>query len=328
MSNQIVVFKGHCGFGDRLQVLSFCMEYCIRHKATLCVDWRDVQWGQGDTDFADYFEIINIPIITIEEVVNKMKNGATIFPYQWTPDLMLKPITNDFYIKEHFRQPIFDTNLEIIHNENILVDICLNYRLYFKENLINNLKINSKIAPLIIDKLSVLEFPYTTVHIRGTDKMVNSISTIAKKYDELPIFCTKNVYLLGDDKKLLEEFVKIYPNCKIYDDTSPICKINNSTVGTHQLSKENLELYNITKHELNINTIYNFMIIVYSDWSIGNNNSYFWRMARYINDVGINKYSKWLNSYIPDYIPSTYKHIINYKELTAKKKNIYYRMRR
>ena len=105
-------------------------------------------------------------------------------------------------------------------------------------------------------------------------------------------------------------------------------KINNSTVGTHQLSKENLELYNITKHELNINTIYNFMIIVYSDWSIGNNNSYFWRMARYINDVGINKYSKWLNSYIPDYIPSTYKHIINYKELTAKKKNIYYRMRR
>ena len=39
-----------------------CMEYCIRHKATLCVDWRDVQWGQGDTDFADYFEIIKSPM--------------------------------------------------------------------------------------------------------------------------------------------------------------------------------------------------------------------------------------------------------------------------
>jgi hypothetical protein len=325
--SQIVVLKGTCGFGDRLQVLSHCMEYCIINNATLCVDWRDPLWGQGTLDFSDYFEIIGIPTITLDKVIDKIKNGATIYPKKWTIDSLLDSNSKDHYTKE-CTVDICDFLYTVQHKEDILVDNCLNKRKWNITNLTKNLRIKSDLIPFIIDKLNCLKFPYTSIHLRGTDKNINPFDNTIKMYAELPKLCTETVYVLGDNKSLLTEWCNTYKNCILYEESSAICKLNESKLGTHTLSKDILTKYNITKHELNINTIYNFMIIVYSDWAIGHTTSYYWLMARRLHDTNIDNYSKWLDGYIPDgYSPSNYKHKINYKENNNKRKHYYYRMR-
>ena len=68
MDRQILLVKGWEGFGDRLQVVTGCIKYCLHHNASICVDWRDYMWGQDKTDFTDYFEIMgvqSVPLITV-----------------------------------------------------------------------------------------------------------------------------------------------------------------------------------------------------------------------------------------------------------------------
>ena len=88
---QIVVMKGWQGFADRLQLLSHLLAYCKKNNATICVDWRDKIWGQEKEDLADYFDIMDIPTISIQEVVEKAKAGASVFPSTWTIEMLEKP---------------------------------------------------------------------------------------------------------------------------------------------------------------------------------------------------------------------------------------------
>ena len=85
---QVLVVKGHEGFADRLQVLSHAIQYCLKNGSEICVDWRDSHWGQGETDFDDYFEIIDVPLISLEEVVRRAKRGAKFYPPAWNIEIL------------------------------------------------------------------------------------------------------------------------------------------------------------------------------------------------------------------------------------------------
>ncbi len=47
-----VIQKGIAGLGNRFQVLGYCFDLSIKHKAQLLVDWRDSSWND---DFSYYF---------------------------------------------------------------------------------------------------------------------------------------------------------------------------------------------------------------------------------------------------------------------------------
>ena len=75
---QVVVVKGCEGFADRLQSLSHCLQYCLQNNAAICVDWRDDLWGQQTRDFADYFEVVDVSYLTLDDVAQlqfSLKNG-------------------------------------------------------------------------------------------------------------------------------------------------------------------------------------------------------------------------------------------------------------
>ena len=55
----------------------------------------------------------------------------------------------------------------------------------------------------------------------------------------------------------------------------------------------------ITKHELNINTITDFLVIAFASWGVGHGESTFTRLATFLRQGGAIGISKWL-----DWMPS------------------------
>ena len=98
---------------------------------------------------------------------------------------------------------------------------------------------------------------------------------------------------------LTEEWLALHPESHIIDETAPVLKIPPGKQGTHMLLEEVLEFYGITKHELNINTITDFLVIAFASWGVGHGESTFTRLATFLRQGGAIGISKWL-----DWMPS------------------------
>ena len=96
-------------------------------------------------------------------------------------------------------------------------------------------------------------------------------------------------------RSLTEEWIALHPESLVVDDAAPILKIPPGKQGTHMLLEEVLEFYGITKHELNINTITDFLVISFSSWGVGHGESTFTRLATFLRQGGVSGLSKWLD---------------------------------
>ena len=294
---QILVLKGWEGLADRLQSLSHCMNYCIKYNAAICVDWRDYMWGQGTRDFSDYFKIVGIPVVSLETVLKRMEEGAIVNPPAYTLSHIREPPAEIIHFSE-FASKIDNACLK--QEGDIIVHNSKGIRMWHLSNLIKNLQIADSIRPIIISKLSKLHIPYTSIHLRGTDRKTDStLKFVSDNYDQLPPHSKVRSYIISDMRSLTEEWIALHPESLVVDDAAPILKIPPGKQGTHMLLEEVLEFYGITKHELNINTITDFLVISFSSWGVGHGESTFTRLATFLRQGGAIGMGKWL-----DWMPS------------------------
>ena len=299
---QIVLMKGWEGFADRLQVLSHCLNYCIIHKAAICVDWRDDMWGQEKLDFSDYFEIIGIPVVSLSDVIQRVKGGASVYPKAWNLET-ISDVPNE---STHFDQYklTFNNDYKRI-NSQIIINNTRAYRVWHLDNLISNIRLKKHISEIISSRLTNLERPYTVIHLRGTDRLSNlsledAIKPAVDKIKLQPAHIVKRMYIISDMESMITLWKTKFPQTKKLYNDSEIYKLPDETNGTHQLSKEVLDFYNIKKHNMNIDTITDFLIICFASWTFGNSKeSTYTSLAKFMNQGGVVGISKWLHGFHP-----------------------------
>ena len=290
---QILVVKGWEGFADRLQALSHCMNYCLKYKAAICVDWRDYMWGQGKEDFDDYFKIVGIPVIPLATVLSRVTAGASINPIAYTYELLRDPPSQVIHFPE-FQSKIDNSCPKqegdiIVHNSKGL-------RMWHLNNLIQNICVAESARNQIIQQLSGLQLPYTSIHLRGTDRKTDTtILHVTGGYAALPPHAKVRSYVITDMRVLAEEWIQKNPESRYVNENAPVLKIAPGTQGTHMLAAEVLEFYGITKRELNLNTIADFLVIAFASWGVGHGESTFTRLASFMRQGGSIGVGKWLD---------------------------------
>ena len=290
---QILVVKGWEGFADRLQALSHCINYCLKYKAAICVDWRDYMWGQGKDDFSDYFEIVGIPVVPLSIVLGRVTDGASINPPAYTYDLLRDPPSQVIHFPE-FSSKIDNSCLK--QEGDIIVHNSKGTRMWHLNNLIQNFRIVPAIRPQIIQQLSNLQIPYTSIHLRGTDRKTDfTIAYVSTNYENLPPHAKARTYVISDMRILAEEWISKNPEAKYVNENAPILKIAPGTQGTHMLPSEVLEYYGTTKRELNLNTITDFLVIAFASWGVGHGESTFTKLASFLRQGGTIGIGKWLD---------------------------------
>jgi len=268
---QYVVMKAYEGLGDRLEVLSHCIEYCKIHNASLCVDWRDPIWVLG---YSDFFEIVGIPLVTLEEVGVRIDSGAIISPPAWTKDQIMNPLTQTI-LKEEYIGLFMNGSLDIKTEGDVLVTNGRGLRRY-KPSII--------LKHVIFKQKCPIEKPYQVVHLRGTDRFKEgSHYEIFKKF--MSLRSRSNAYLISDSKDLVDKWITWYPAIKLVRPSPSALKLPSQTKkGSHKFSESELEAVGVTKRQILEETILDFIILMNADESVGLEESYFYRIARSLND--------------------------------------------
>jgi len=290
---QILLVKGWEGFADRLQVLSHCLNYCIKYNAAICVDWRDYMWGQGNEDFSDYFEIVGIPVVPLATILSRVTGGATVNPPAYTYDLLRDPPSQVIHFPE-FQSKIDNSCPK--QEGDIIVHNTKGLRMWHLNNLIQNIRVAESARKQIIQHLSGLQLPYTSIHLRGTDRKTDTtISHVTAGYTVLPPHAKARTYIITDMRILAEEWIQKNPEARYVNENAPVLKIPPGTQGTHMLAAEVLEFYGITKRELNLNTIADFLAIAFASWGAGHGESTFTKLGSFMRQGGPIGVSKWLD---------------------------------
>ena len=304
---QVVVVKGCEGFADRLQSLSHCLQYCLQNNAAICVDWRDDLWGQQTRDFADYFEVVDVSYLTLNDVADMIKNNTstTIFPAKWTLNDILAP-PNKLTQLESYRFT-FENTYALKEDVDIIVCNCKGTRMYHVDNLVCNLRLQKDIADIIIARLSNVTLPFTAVHLRGTDRLKESvfIEAAIKKYDALPEYARLRTYVFSDMIEVVKAWKEKYPETNVlFDNYSiykiPFQKIGDNPIGVHQYDGIILNYYGVDKHDINMDTLTDFIVLCFAKWIVANNDSsVFTKMGSFIGNAGSYGISKWLHGFSP-----------------------------
>ena len=286
---QIVVMKGWQGFADRLQLLSHLLNYCKKNNATICVDWRDKIWGQEVEDFSDYFEVIGIPTITIQEVIKKAKSGASIYPSTWTLEMLEKPSTIEAYDDKY---KLLLTEKNTVFPGDILVTCSKGLRQWSSIILGDHLRFKHSIADEIISKLNV-QRPYCLVHLRGTDRGVEGLFEMyVEGYNNIQPDRKDNTYIISDSPTYIRKWLELFPNSKMAIQNPPVLQLPDAGKGTHLIGSDDLAALGIKKHDLNINLLTDFMLYGFSNINVGFSESAFVIMGRLFSKSGVPK--KWL----------------------------------
>jgi hypothetical protein len=296
--SQIVVLKGWEGFGDRLQVLSHCLEYCKANNAALCVDWRDPMWGQGDMNFDDYFEIIDVPTVAIEDVAAYAKNGASVSPPAWTMEQIAAPPTAATHFANY--DTAFDKEYSMIDADIVMMS-CRGHRTYHLSNLVQNMRFTRPVAREIASGLAEVRAPYTVAHLRGTDRLKDStLAEVVAAYEALPEHNRLRCYVISDMKPLATDFLNTHPEAKRYKREPVIYKIPATKEGTHFLSKEVLDVYGVTKRQMILESLQDFILIAFSSWDVGSSESVFLKMGKFLRQAGPEGVAKWTHGWKPE----------------------------
>lgn len=305
---QIVVMKGWEGFADRLQCLSHLLHYCIVNNADICIDWRDDMWGQEKYDFHDYFEIVGVNTITINKVLERIKNGASVIPSTWSLTDIINPPNPTILFNSYTY--IIDSSYKKI-DKDIIITNCKGNRIWHIDNLITNIRLKKDISDIIITRINKLQLPFTAIHLRGTDRLNNkptteSIKPAVEKFNKLHDYAKKNIYVFSDMKEMITLWKEQCPQTNTLFDDYSIYKIPNAALstekkGTHQYNKSFLDYFSITKHDINLDSLTDFIILCYANFIIGNNSeSCFTQMCIFISSCGKKGISKWLHGYEPN----------------------------
>ena len=317
LNSKFVVLKGVEGFCDRLQCLLQAIEYASQTGRILVVDWRDEHWSHNQSvKFCEYFYINGVKNIDIEdflEFFNQNKNSLGVIPKAWKNEM------NNF----NFIEFMSNKNFRLNENQAILHEISNGCKADFEEEIVvypgrgfrkstyfltNCLSLSKELKENILNFSSQKNLyyrSYDVIHLRGgskkwlggnvadyspvkdlhnqwqnADEYIKAIWDIYKSLkSSLPL------YLISDSSKLIEIWLKKY-NCGLALPNLVSTKVREC--GIHKLKPQDLLGINSPKKkDLNYECIRDFIIMLNSNFLIGDDVSYFSKVAFKIKKLGI-----------------------------------------
>jgi hypothetical protein len=160
---KFLLVKALLGFGDRLEYLAMCVDFCKKNNVKLRVDWTDPVWGE---EFTKYFSL-NLPSFEFDEV-----SSVSVYPPIWKGRLaepLLKfPELKDFDIR----------TLTNLPEEELVVVTSHGFRTFFRSHKFFG-ELFHVIDPRIIAAVRERQEKYNLkdkwcVHLRGTDRFKKS----------------------------------------------------------------------------------------------------------------------------------------------------------
>ena len=189
--SKFLLFKGYCGFCDRLQCLLEIFKYCEITKRILVIDWNDIEWALDEKGFDYYFYLENIDYMILEDfkkiydIYNKNKIKLSIYPTIWGKNLFEKISLDNIY----------NTEFDLSQTNNCIINDIINGKNDYHQNIIvynscfvrkfnydNLFEKYFRIQNFILEKIYKHYFyiniiskniDYICIHLRGGDKMVN-----------------------------------------------------------------------------------------------------------------------------------------------------------
>ena len=316
-NSKFVVLKGAEGFGDRLQCLTQAISYASQTQRILVVDWRDEHWSHDPLlKFSEYFEIKGVKNIEFNCFIKffiENKKSLKVFPEAWG-DVMADP---------NFISLISQRAYKLPEKGKIINEISLGIKNDFQEDivvypgkgirnsnyfLLNCLNPSEKMGKKILEfayKNFLYHKSYDVIHLRGGSKKwlggrVADNSPVKDQHDQWAdaydymnpiwnIYKSLNpslpLYLISDSSKLINFWQQKY-NCGLAIPNVASKKLREC--GIHKLRPEDLKGINSPiKKEINYECIRDFIIMLNSNFLIGDDVSLFSKGAFETKKFGI-----------------------------------------
>lgn len=250
-----LIHKGYQGWGDRLQSLSYCIDFAKKTGRLLFIDWSDPLWSQGDIayGFDQYLGLRDIPRLAS---IKDIPEDASVYPIYWTGKLDEKP-----GIWVHSKRTALEIMLTNDRPEDVVVYTAIGYRKWSADTIISHLILKEALITEIQRKLaSIPGSDFYAVHLRGNDRPSNirQCQNIGKQVNDLRLTNPLPVILVSDDHTLVTEWMKIVPDTILI--TEATHKILTGGVGTHMVPPEKLDKFHLTKGQLNLELLSDFFV--------------------------------------------------------------------
>jgi hypothetical protein len=253
-----LVVKGWLGFGDRMESLQMAVDFALKHKLQIYVDWRDSMWTHGTEDFYTYFKLVNIPVLNS---LNDIPEDATFYPTFWKGKLN-QHLSTEFF-NENMKEDMHIGQLNKEYPADVIVSTLNNRIIYNDLTFFAN--VFRVIDPNVKAKLSERKqkLPLSNawgIHIRGTDRTNSknrdlAIQSIASNVTTMGGLNGVKMIAVSDDKECLAVWRRFYPETII---ASELSISQNSLKGNHNLSKDVL---GVSKYEMNVDMLTDFFTL-------------------------------------------------------------------
>jgi len=300
---RFAILKGVQGFGDRLQCLLQAIRYAINTERILVVDWRDTDWTHDPErfGFADFFQLQGVSTFGLSEFsqyYEAYKHHLSVVPSTWKHKLV------DWKYQNWIYQPIFSHTPEEgheIHNQTIS-DILEWKRPDFDADIVvlpgvfrrlchyvdvRHIQLSRwtehNLLKMLAEHPHLRRFQYDAIHLRGGsktwagghvplkkladeiettwpdeatyfDRIHTAYSGLVSSMDPLPLL------VVSDSRQLADRWQERFGECL----TVPTFNHMLEESGTHKLSAQALQEQSISKVDLNLELIRDFVLLANS----------------------------------------------------------------
>ena len=294
----VIVTRAFEGWCDRLQVLSHCFQYCVEFNTALCVDWSDYIWaGNREFDFHDCFEVVGgIKVVKKDWVCVLTKHGKLkITPPCWDAQKIWDPLTTETYSKDY---ECLTEKYEKIEGD-VLVSNGKGNRKWDGRAIAKHLRFKPKLLNAIKERLKDFDPNSCVVHLRGTDRPDSEGNYMERAINEVKDK-TYQIYVITDQWDLWEKFRQGVPHAKLVNPDTVIMKITPpEKMGSHQLTPPELKKLGITKWQYMVDLLTDWVALVTAKQACGRYESTFFLMARVMNKIGEEEWTKMFGGWKP-----------------------------
>jgi predicted SAM-dependent methyltransferase len=261
--NRYLISKGWEGFCDRLQCLSHSINLALHYNRILYVDWEDRIWSHDGSGFYRYFDLVDLPYVTSSD---QIPGHLKVFPPFWRRGLSFTP---DEWLHKLKDELVFDPQIGK-HFEPVWVHPGVGFRAYDFGQLITHIRFTAETAAEVNALVDKAPDNLPLVHLRGTDRAVSE-ERWAALMAEVPIAC-----VISDDALLARRWCEESPDSVLLTDT-----LVEGTKAGHKLGTQELEQLGVSKHQMNIRLLSDFVVLALAKEAHAlNEESLFFKMAR------------------------------------------------
>jgi hypothetical protein len=212
------------GIADTFNVISNCLNYCIKYNRILIIYTNNQDWIH---DSIEKYITFTHPNIYIGDMLAKIREleKTSIYPRGLTYIENLKSeyynkINRGYYIYLDKNKEDTDDNLVYGHtdltknyDENVV--IYCNCWGNVGKTILNYIKINKLVLDVYNKRMSKLSDNYISIHIRNTDIITENLDEFLNSIND-KIVNNNYIFLASDNKKTIDYIKNLYGN-KIYN---------------------------------------------------------------------------------------------------------------